>query len=54
MPKVNGVFDFETYQIKIDSGRKTKIGKFCATSLVKKELAKKEKSFFEWVINNAK
>ena len=54
VPKVNGVFDFETYQIKIDSGRKTKIGKFCATSLVKKELAKKEKSFFEWVINNAK
>lgn len=54
VPKANGLFDFDAYQIKRDSGRRTKIGRFCITNLTKKELEKNKSSFFEWVINNAK
>lgn len=54
VPKVNGSFDFEAYQIKRDSGRRTKISMYCKSNITKKEFVKKKNAFFEWVINNAK
>lgn len=49
----NGLYDFKSYKIKRDTGRRLKIGRYCKSNLNKRDFTKTKNGYFAWVINNA-